>query len=69
MEKPRRLSDKIIAAHRQACDQGNLKVAELLLNALEIEMSGIGGEKRENRYSMDHLEEAFKRHDRMLREI
>lgn len=32
----RRLSDKILVAFHQACDQGDLDVAEQLLNVLEF---------------------------------
>jgi len=32
----RRLSDKILIAFHQACDQGNFEVAERLLNVLEM---------------------------------
>jgi hypothetical protein len=41
--QPRRLSDKIVAAHRQACDQGKAEVARCLLQALELELSAHGG--------------------------
>ncbi|MBK1670793.1 hypothetical protein CKO28_22510 [Rhodovibrio sodomensis] len=39
----KRLSDKLIAAHEQACAQGKAEVARHLLQALEIELSAIGG--------------------------
>ena len=33
---PRRLSDKLLAAFDQACEQGHVEVAELVLKAIEI---------------------------------
>jgi hypothetical protein len=58
----RRLSDKIIAAHRQACDEDKMDVADMLLQALEVDLSSIGGAKSESRESIEMLEEAFIRH-------
>ncbi len=44
MEMPqRRLSDKILAAFDQACDRGEIEVAELLLRALELTLTRAGG--------------------------
>ena len=43
MTHPRRLSDKIVAAHEQACAQDKIVVARHLLAALEAELSGFGG--------------------------
>lgn len=40
---PRRLSDKIVLAHEQACEQGKPEVARVLLQALELELSAFGG--------------------------
>lgn len=65
----RRLSDKIIAAHKQACDGNNHEVAGILLHALEVDLSAIGGDKKEYRESMEHLEQAFRRHQKMLKEV
>jgi hypothetical protein len=39
----RRLSDKLLAAFDQACDQKLLTVAELLLRALETALTNEGG--------------------------
>lgn len=33
---PRRLSDKLLAAFDQACEQGHVEAAELVLKAIEI---------------------------------
>lgn len=41
--QPRRLSDRIVAAHEQACAQGKTEVARHLLHALELELSAYGG--------------------------
>ena len=62
MEHYRRLSDKIIAAHGQACAEGRLDVAECLLNALEIDLSAFGGKKPDNRQNTEVLEAAYERH-------
>jgi hypothetical protein len=56
-----RLSDKILAAHAQACEQGKPEVARLLLQALEIELSHRGGPKPEERSVDPALEAAFRR--------
>ena len=65
MTHRRRLSDKILHAHEQACSDGNLEVAEILLRALEVDLSSIGGAKNENRESTEMLEEAFARHEEL----
>lgn len=39
----RRLSDKIISAFDQACERGELDVAELLVRALELTLTRTGG--------------------------
>lgn len=41
----RRLSDKLLVAFDQACDQKSLEVADLLLRALEIILTREGGGK------------------------
>lgn len=48
-ETPRRLSDRIVGAHEQACAQGKAEVARALLQALELELSAIGGGMPEHR--------------------
>jgi len=59
----RRLSDKIVDAHAKACEEGRMDVADLLLQALEMELSAIGGQKSENRGGIEELEEAFVLHE------
>ncbi len=63
-KKMRRLSDKIMLAHAQACNEGNKEVADLLLKALEVDLSAIGGKNKENRQSTEMLEAAFELHDK-----
>ncbi|HZS82830.1 MAG TPA: hypothetical protein VFA50_08150 [Stellaceae bacterium] len=41
----RRLSDKLLVAFDQACDQNLVAVAELLLRALEMTLTREGGPK------------------------
>jgi hypothetical protein len=65
MEQLRRLSDKIISAHEQACEDGNLEIADILLRALEVDLSAIGGDQEEKRNSTELLEEAFARHEKL----
>ncbi len=65
MDQRRRLSDKIIEAHAQACDEGKLDVADTLLRALEVDASAVGGRPgADNRKSTEMLEAAYQRHDR-----
>lgn len=62
--KLRRLSDKIIWAHEQACREGRLDVAEILLQAMELDVSVIGGKgSDEQRESTEALERAFQAHE------
>jgi hypothetical protein len=64
MEYTRRLSDKIILAHGQACDEHRLDVAEILLRALEVEQSAFGGpSSRDKRESNPLLVAAYARHE------
>jgi hypothetical protein len=39
----RRLSDKILSAFDQACERGELDVAEMLVRALELTLTRAGG--------------------------
>jgi 2-succinyl-5-enolpyruvyl-6-hydroxy-3-cyclohexene-1-carboxylate synthase len=56
-----RLSDKIIAAHEQACAQGKAEVARHLLQALEMELSAFGGDSQEVRDVDAAVAAAFQR--------
>ncbi|MBT4890488.1 MAG: hypothetical protein HON65_13140 [Rhodospirillales bacterium] len=62
MTEQRRLSDKIIAAHKQACEENKLDVANMLLQALEMDISAIGGNKEDHRIATEMMEKAFERH-------
>jgi len=66
MDKMRRLSDKILAAHEQACNEAKPDVAKLLLEALEMDLSAMGGGgSTENRAYMEEIEKAFERQDKI----
>jgi len=66
MDKMRRLSDKILAAHEQACNENKADVAKLLLEALEMDLSAMGGSgNTENRAYMEEIEKAFERQDKI----
>lgn len=43
MSEQRRLSDKILSAFDQACEKRELDVAALLLQALELTLTRVGG--------------------------
>lgn len=62
MTDHRRLSDKIVDAHSIACHEKRQDVAELLLRALEAELTLLGAYEGEHRRSMELQEEAFVRH-------
>jgi hypothetical protein len=65
---PRRLSDKLLAAFDQACEQGQVEVAELVLKALELVLTREAGPgERERRAHLGPVVEAFGRL-KMLRE-
>ena len=58
----RRLSDKIISAFNQACDRGELEVAEHLARALEAALTRRGGAGAdEKRDDVEAVEVAFAR--------
>lgn len=62
MEPRRRLSDKIIEAHGQACAEGKLEVAEILIQALEVDLTAIGGGVGDKRQNTEMLEAAYEIH-------
>ena len=53
MTELRRLSDKILAAFNQACEQRQVEVAEHLLRALELSLTRYGGRNAADK--RDHL--------------
>ncbi len=61
-ELPRRLSDKLLAAFNQACEQDEVEVAELVLKAIEIVLTREAGPaERERRSHLGPVIEAFGR--------
>ena len=61
-ELPRRLSDKLLAAFDQACEQGHVEVAELVLKAIEIVLTEEAPPTaRERRTHLGPVVEAFGR--------
>ncbi len=68
-EQQRRLSDKIISAHELACQLGKLEVADILLQALEVDLSAIGGGQKEHRQATELLEQVFERHQKVMKKI
>jgi hypothetical protein len=65
----RRLSDKIIAAHQTACEEEQKVIAKLLLEALEVDLSKIGGAKDEERQWSEEMENAFALHEKVFGSI
>ncbi|MBF0247878.1 MAG: hypothetical protein HQL36_07385 [Alphaproteobacteria bacterium] len=65
----KRLSDKIIDAHKIACGENKHEIAALLLEALEYELSAIGGDKKEHREWSAAMDEAFNLHERTFGEL
>ncbi len=62
MTGPRRLSDKLLAAFDQACEQGHVEVAELILKAIEIVLTEEAAPvERERRSHLGPVVEAFER--------
>jgi len=60
--EPRRLSDKLLAAFDQACEQGQIEVAELVLKAMEIVLTQEAAPaERERRSHLGPVIEAFGR--------
>ncbi len=58
----RRLSDKILAAFHQACDQKQTDTAEYLLRALELAVTRYGGHPNaDKRKSLAEVVDAYER--------
>lgn len=58
----RRLSDKILSAFNQACDQRRIDVAEQLLRALELTLTYHGGQDiSEQRMDTSKVAKAYER--------
>ena len=59
---PRRLSDKLLAAFDQACEQHQVEVADLVLKAIEIVLTQEAAPaERERRGHLGPVVEAFSR--------
>lgn len=54
-----RLSDTIVAAHRIACEEDKKEIALLLIEALELELTRIGGDHEDRRKKTELIEGAF----------
>lgn len=59
----RRLSDAIVTAHRIACEENKKEIAHLLIESLEFELTGIGGDQEERRDKTATIEAAFDLHE------
>jgi hypothetical protein len=58
----RRMSDKVLAAFNQACDNGHADIAEMLLRALELILTREGGaNSTDNRGELGPVVEAYSR--------
>jgi hypothetical protein len=68
VERARRLSDKILSAFDQACEQKQIEVAEHLLRALEICLTRHGGRgKEDKRGELGPVVEAYARLEALRR--
>lgn len=54
-----RLSDAIVAAHQIACEEDKKEIALLLIEALELELTRIGGNQEDRRKKTELIEAAF----------
>lgn len=60
----RRLSDKVLSAFHQACDQKEVDIAELLMRALETILTRQGGKSVQDlREDLGPVSEAYNRLD------
>ena len=58
----RRLSDKVLAAFNQACEQGFADIAEMLLRTLELALTREGGaQSSDKRTELGPVIEAYSR--------
>ena len=58
----RRLSDKILSAFDQACERGEIDVAETLVRALELTLTRVGGKGSiDHRVDLGPVVEAYAR--------
>ncbi|PHS79272.1 MAG: hypothetical protein COB59_02860 [Rhodospirillaceae bacterium] len=59
----KRLSDPIISAHAKACVEGKDDIAALLIEALSLELTRIGGVAADRREETTRIEAAFTLHE------
>lgn len=59
-----RLSDAIVAAHKIACDENKKDIALLLIEALELELTRVGGVQEDRRVQTRLVESAFDLHEK-----
>ena len=60
----RRLSDAILTAHEIACGENKKQIAIHLFEALELELTRIGGENEDRRENVKMVEDAFDLHEK-----
>ncbi|HEY0526983.1 MAG TPA: hypothetical protein VGD08_26550 [Stellaceae bacterium] len=61
-QQGRRLSDKLLAAFDQACEQGHLDVAEQILRTIELALTREGGAGRtDHRHETGPVVDAYAR--------
>lgn len=60
----RRLSDAIVTAHEIACSEDKKQIATFLFEALELELTRIGGETQDRRDDVKNIEDAFDLHEK-----
>lgn len=60
----RRLSDAIVSAHLIACEEDKKDIALLLIEALELELTRIGGDQADRRNKTESIESAFNLHEK-----
>ncbi|WP_259781925.1 hypothetical protein [Aestuariispira ectoiniformans] len=60
-----RMIDALAEAHLMACTQKKGDIAQILLQAIEVEMEKYGRQRRERRANVDMLEIAKARQDKL----
>jgi hypothetical protein len=64
MDEARRLSDAIVSALEVACAEKKKEIAGLLLEALELDLSVIGGKMVDHRDQIAYAEKAFELYEK-----
>lgn len=60
-----RMIDALAEAHLMACTQKKGDIAQILLQAIEVEMEKYGSQRKERRANVDMLEIAKARQDKL----